>query len=72
MRDFRQRAAGDIRHAAILNIGMGNARADHDAVGFLLDLPKLLDARDVDEKIGLDQAHVEHRAQRLAAGHDFN
>ena len=58
--DARQRATGYIRHAPVLNIGVGDAGADHDSVGLLFDLPKFFDAGDIDEKIGLDQAHVEH------------
>ena len=34
-----------------------------DSVGVLFDLPKFLDAGDINEKIGLDKAHVEHGAR---------
>ncbi len=32
----------------------------HNFVCLLFDLPKFVDACDIEEKIGLDQAHVEH------------
>src|SRR5262249_44332881 len=54
------------------NIGVGDARADHDPVSFLFNLPKFLDAGDIHEEIGLDQAHVKHRPQRLTAGYNLD
>ena len=72
MGDAGQRAAGYIRHAPILNIGMGDAGADDDSVDPFFDLPKFVDACDIDQKIGLDQAHVEHGPERLATGYDFD
>src|SRR5580704_14071351 len=70
--DAGKRAARYIRHASVLNIGVGDAGADDDSVGLLFDLPKFVDASDIDQKIGLDQAHVEHGPERLASGYDFN
>jgi hypothetical protein len=35
-------------------------------------LPKFVDACDIEKKIGLDQAHVEHGAQRLTTGYHLD
>ena len=50
-------------HAPVLDIGVSDAGADDNSVDFLFNLPKFVDACDIDEKIGLDKAHVEHRAR---------
>ena len=46
--------------------------AHHNLVGALVEPAKLLDPGDIDQQIGLHQSHVQHRAQRLAAGHDLD
>ena len=56
----------------VLNIGVGDAGADHDSIRLLLDLPKFFDAGDIDQKIGLDQTHVEHGPEGLTAGYDLD
>ena len=63
MGDAGQRAASHIRHAPVLDIGVRDAGADDDSVGVLFDLPKFVDARDIDEKVRLDEAHVQHGPQ---------
>jgi hypothetical protein len=72
MGDTRQRAAGYIRHAPVLNIGVRDTGADDDSVCLLFHLPKFVDACDIEEKIGLDEAHVEHGPERLTTSYDFD
>src|SRR5678815_1576922 len=47
---------------------MGNAASDRDSVGGLLDLFELGNRGDVDQQVGLYQAQIQHRAERLPAG----
>ena len=53
-------------------IGVGDAGADRQRVGGFLDLRQLGDAGQIDQHIRLRQAKVEHGAERLAAGDEFD
>ena len=51
-----------------LGLGQGGANFEHAVLG--TQVAQIGDTRDVDEQLGLNQAHVHHGPQRLAAGHD--
>ena len=56
-------AAGDVRNAPILDVGMGDAGAEHEFVAATLDLLELGKPGDVDDQFRLHQPQIEHRAQ---------
>ena len=60
-------AARRIGHAAVLDLGVRDARPENDRVLFFSDVAKLFDAADVDEQRRLHHAQIEHRAERLSA-----
>ena len=64
-------AVGDIGDPAILDIRVGHAGADDERAAVPVDPPQLRHAGDVDDAVGLDQPEIEHRSERLAAGHDL-
>ena len=64
-------AARDIGDASILDVAMGDAGADHEFVAAAFRLLQFGKPRDIDDQIRLDQAQIQHRAERLAAGDDL-
>ena len=66
--DRGQGAIGGIGHAAVLDVGVGDAGADQKTVVLGLDAQQLGHGCDVDQQVGLRQAQIQHRPERLAAG----
>ena len=64
-------AARDVGNASILDVGMGDAGAEHEFVAAALGLLELGKPGDVDDQLRLDQPQIEHRPERLATGDDF-
>ena len=64
-------AARDVRNASVLDVGMGDAGAEHEFVAAALDLLELGKTGDVDDQLRLHQPQIEHRTKRLAAGDDL-
>jgi hypothetical protein len=67
-RDGTHGAIGDVGNTAILDVSMGDAGANHQAVLHLLRSLQLLQGGDVDDELGLYQPQVQHGPERLAAG----
>ena len=66
------RAAGDVRHAAVLDIGVGDAAAERSSASGVCST-RLSSAMAVmsTKQVGLHQPQIEHRTERLAAGDDL-
>ena len=71
-RNVAKCAAGHVRHAPVLEVGMRDAGADDDRVVAHVDALELGNPRNVHEHIGLRKTEVEHRHERLAAGQNLH
>ena len=60
-----------VGHAAVFDIGVGDAGADLKVVARIGHRGELGDRGDVDQQIRLGEAKVQHRAERLAARQDL-
>ncbi len=70
-RDPPHRIARDVGNPPVLDVAMRDAGADHELVAAPVGVFEFGKAGNVDDQIRLDQAEVEHRAERLPAGHDL-
>ena len=66
-----QPTVAGVRHGAVLDLGVGDGRAEENRFPVVAASPQIGAGTDVDEEVGLHQPQVQHRSERLSARDDL-
>ena len=66
-----QPAVAGVRHGAVLDLGVGDGRAEENRFPVVTASPQIGAGTDVDEEVGLHESQVQHRPERLSARDDL-